>query len=378
MTDIKQPVQGKPNTYYVPYPVLALCTDEGSICCSAGGGGAAASKEVPNNVHAHKYDASTKAFSTIAALNTEKELVTTLSYVASAGVWLGSVRCSCRVLVLDEEENKFTTVGEWETEKEGKDSCQNFAKSNSSGELVATGGTDDMLKVWKVNLDGGALNPSLVCECRQESEVLDAAFNADSKLVASTGRDKMCRIFDAQTGQAKQTIKYANPKNPSDVLMARCVQFWTDPQGQERLFVGASGARGPAMLGVFTTEGQVVYQLEVDVKPLSSMCIDSAGQRVALGITTGSKKVYALPTFSMIGKVEGCHDMPASNVGFMGETTVVSGAGDYSINVIELKGSSGASNLLCILVALIMVAAIVFMVFRLGSAAAELPDNAEL
>lgn len=378
MGDIKQPVQGKPNTYYVPYPVLALGSDEGSICCSAGGGGAAASKEVPNYVQAHKYDEGTKAFSTIAALNTEKELVTALFYVASAGVWLGSVKTSCRVLVLDEEENKFTTVGEWETEKNGKDSCQNFAKSNASGELIATGGTDDMLKVWKVSLDGGALDPTLVCECRQDSEVLDAAFSADSKLVASTGRDKLCRIFDAQSGQAKQTIKYANPKNPSDVLMARCVQFWVDPQGQERLFVGASGARGPAMLGVFTLEGQVVYQMEVDVKPLSSMRIDSAGQRVALGITTGDKKVYALPTFKMIGKVEGCHDMPASNVGFMGEATVISGAGDYSINIMEFRGGSGASNVMCILVALMLVAAILFMVFRLGSAAAELPDNAEL
>lgn len=378
MGDIKQPTQGKPNTYYVPFPVLALGTDEGSICCSAGGGGAAASKEVPNNIHAHKYDEATKQFSTIAALNTEKELVTALHYVSSAGVWLASVRDSTRVLVLDEEENKFIVVGSWVTEKNGKDPSQNFAHSNSSGELVATGGTDDMLQIWKVSLDGGDLNPTLVCDCRQESEVLDAAFSADSKLVASTGRDKACRIWDAQTGQSKHTISYANPNNPKDVLMSRCVQFWIDPQGQERLFVAAHGARGPSMLGIFTLEGQVVYQLSVDQKPLSSMCIDSEGKRIAIGITTGSKKVYALPTFKMIGKIEECHDMPASNVGFMGETCVVSGAGDYSINVAEFRGGSGGSMMMCVLVALIMIAGIFFMVFRLGSAAATLPENAEL
>ncbi|CAE7790065.1 PAC1, partial [Symbiodinium sp. CCMP2456] len=136
-------------TYYPPFPVLGLASDGGQIFLSCGGGGATAAKEVPNVVQAHRYDETTGQMSTIASLDTAKSVVVALSYAPALELWLGCVGRGCKVLQLSVEKNTLTEVCEWETEETGKPPSTNVARCSPNGHLVATGGTDGIVRIFE-------------------------------------------------------------------------------------------------------------------------------------------------------------------------------------------------------------------------------------
>ncbi|CAK0848141.1 unnamed protein product [Prorocentrum cordatum] len=155
---------GRSGTYYTPFPVLGLASNGSQIILTSGGGGAAAAKEVPNSVQVHRYDEATGKLNTIAALNTEKQVVHSLTFSPTNGLWLASTKGSCKVLELSESANTLTQVLEWTSDTEGKDVSQNVARWSPSGELSVTGGTDGVLRVWSMQKPPAAPSLKHACE----------------------------------------------------------------------------------------------------------------------------------------------------------------------------------------------------------------------
>eukprot|EP00440_Ansanella_granifera_P044979 gb/GFBE01048744.1/.p1 GENE.gb/GFBE01048744.1/~~gb/GFBE01048744.1/.p1 ORF type:complete len:368 (+),score=84.73 gb/GFBE01048744.1/:1-1104(+) len=359
---------GKGGTYYPPFPVLGLASDGQQIFLSAGGGGATAFKEVPNVVQAHRFDEATGSMSTIASLDTHKSVVVGLTFAEAKNLWLASVGGSCRVLELSVEENTLTEVCQWQSEFEGKSPCQNLARCSPKGSIVATGGSDGIVRIY----EAGKLRaePVLKHTCDKNQEVMDLDFTKDEKFVVSCDRTGSCRIFDTATGKQTQCIDYKHAGAPLAIRGVRCLPL--QPNGTQ-LFVAAMAApRGPACLAIYATDGKLVREAKIHAKPLTCLGIDASGQHACVNLVTGGKRVYSLPGLSCVKKAEDVHELPAPCAAFLGEATALSGSGDRSINLLSFKKGSLCSAavvyLLLMMVAMLIAALLVLRIGVKGAA----------
>mmetsp|Transcript_26188 Transcript_26188/g.47920 ORF Transcript_26188/g.47920 Transcript_26188/m.47920 type:complete len:113 (-) Transcript_26188:95-433(-) len=100
--------------------------------------------------------------------------------------------------------------------------------------------------------------------------------------------------------------------------------------------------------------------------------VDPSGLRFAVGLASGAKAVFST-NLKRLAKTKELHSLPTESVAFLGDGTVVSGAGDNSIHFLDIRGGGGSSGgilyfLLCVLVILSIVA----MMARIGVKGAQL------
>jgi len=368
MGDLKP---GKGGTFYIPFPCLGMAaSDNQKIFLTCGGGGASSSKEVPNVIQAHRFEEATGQLSTIASLSTQKSVAVSLTYSASTGLWLASALGSAKLLQLDEAESTLTEVCTWVTEEEGKEPTQNFAKFSGDGKMIATGGTDGRLKLWKVGEAGE--QPILHHSFEKDKEIIDADFNTDSKLIAACDKTGVCRLYETESCKEKCTMTYEIPKTGK--LFCRLLRFWTPTSGgPEQLISGANGPRGPACIGIYSLDGKKGPEVTVDSKPMGAFTVDTSGKHIATALTTGTKKVFTLPSLKCIKKTKEVHDLPASSIAFIGEATVVTGSGDRSLHLLPFRAGGGGFcsfiNMMCLLMVLLV---IVFFMLQIGVKGAAL------
>eukprot|EP00933_Yihiella_yeosuensis_P004451 TRINITY_DN108818_c0_g1_i1.p1 TRINITY_DN108818_c0_g1~~TRINITY_DN108818_c0_g1_i1.p1 ORF type:complete len:376 (-),score=79.10 TRINITY_DN108818_c0_g1_i1:102-1229(-) len=369
---------GKGGTFYTPFPVLGLAS-HGDIFLTGGGGGSTASKEVPNTVQAHRYDEETHKLNCIAALNTEKQVVVGITYSSAKDLWFASLGPGTKVLKLSVEENTLEEVVSWTTETEGKFPCQNVARCSPDGEVVATGGSDGVVKIYKA----GKLReePTLLHTCAKNKEVNEIDFDSTSKLVASCDDSGACRLWDVSTGEQKVCISYQHAGANLNVKIARFIPALTEG-GPELLVTTMSAPRGPGCLGLYGTDGKLIKEVKVDAKPMTCLAVDSSGRRACLNMVTGGKRIYDLASLSCIKKVENCHELPAPCGAFIGEATAISGSGDRTLHFMDTKKQSMMGGALLYMLALLLTALIVaFMALRIGVKGAALGQgqgNSEL
>ncbi|CAJ1450855.1 unnamed protein product [Effrenium voratum] len=315
--------EGKNGTFYPPFPVLGMASD-GSVFVSCGGGGEKAAKEVPNVVQAHRYDEQTGQMSTIASLDTGKSVVVALTFAGGA-LWLGSSGAGCKVLTLSVEKNTIMQLCEWTSEVEGKGPSQNISRLSPSGEIVACGGTDGVVRMY----EAGKLDcePPLKHKCAKNDEVLDLDFSP----------------------------------------------------GQQQFIAAMSAPRGPACLALYNGDGSVVKQAKLDEKPLTAIALDTSAQMVAVNFVTGGKRVYSVPALRCLKKIENVHDLPAPCAAFVG-CTAVSGSGDRSIHLLSCKKGSSAGGFTCgsclyLLLLVLVMAIVAFLLMRIGMKGAILSEG---
>jgi len=365
------PAAGKGGTYYVPFPVLALASNGGEIFCTAGGGGSTANKEVPNVVHAQSYREETGKLSTVAALNTGKSLVVSLTHCPANDLWLASSRNGTKVLSLNLAQNTITELCEWPTESEGKEPEQNVARFSPDASLIVTGGTDGLVKVWKAEKPPAL--PVLMRTCGTKTkEILDVDFSPDSKFVAACDGAGGCRFWEVAKEDPEDgvVINYTSSAVKGKVFI-KLVRFLPTESGKVTLVLGASGPRGPALVGLFGPDGTKLKEVNVDKQPIKSMALDSSNTRLVVGLMCGAKAVYTCPGLKLIKKTKELHSLPAQGVAFVGEGTAVSGSGDRDLHLLNMKGGGG-SPFCYFFILLFALIAIGFMVFRIADKGAAL------
>jgi len=329
------PIVGKDGTFYLPYPILGLSSNGGRLFLSSGGGGKTAAKELPNEVQAHVFDGG--KLTTVAAVNTKTILSVNLSH-AGEDTWLGSAQDSSQIFELDMDGNTIINTCTWVTEtkpsgRDGRDPpLQNFSRSSPTGDVVATGGTDGALRLWKL----GA-TPALLHECDTQEEVQDADFSGDGKLVASCDAGGVCRIWSTESGKETMQMTY-----PVKGMNCRFVRFVTVGV-EEKILVVGQGPRGPAYIGLFNLEGKTQRETLVNKKPLTSLATASDHKRVAVACGGGEKVVLSLPSLKVLKKTKPVHDFPAGAITFLEDGTVVTGGGDRILHLLRVPLDSGGS-----------------------------------
>lgn len=349
--------KGKGGTYYTPFPVLGLASDGGQHFLASGGGGAMAAKEVPNVVQAMRFDEATGGLNTVASLSTEKAVVVALAYAEASGLWLATCGTGTKVLEHSVAQNTISEVCEWTTETEGRerDRCQNVARMSPAGGIIATGGTDGVLRLWSMPARSA---PTLVRECTKYKEIGDLDFSGGGDLIATCDSTGHCRIWDASTGDEKAAISYPVP-GVKGALSCKFVRFLPHTGSTVPLLaIAASAPRGPAYLGIFSADGKKVKEVKSGAQPITGFTLDKSGKLAALNFVSGEqfgKQVWSIPGLKKLKQVKAVHDLPAPAAAFVGDSTFASGAGDRSINLLRFdsrSGGGGGGSCCCILYAL--------------------------
>lgn len=361
----EQLAQGQGGTYYTPFPVLGLACDGEKTFLTAGGGGSMSVKEVPNVVQAHTYDEENGKLNTIASLNTGKSLVVHLSFSKEAGLWLASAKNGTKVLALDAAENTLTEVCGWETQPEGKSSEQNFAKYSADAKLMVTGGTEGIAKVWKVGKKDEV--PALHRELEKTKEVVDASFSADAKWLAVVDTGGDVRLLEVEQDDDKgKVIPFQSTLCPGKLLV-KFVDFFVE-DGKPLMVLSASGARGPAVVGVFGLDGVKISEAKVlKSEPLKSVALDSTGKLLVIGTMSGGKKVYSLPGLRCVKETGELHALPSQAVAFLGDRTAISVSGDRAIHLLNYKAGGDFPVAAASIAVLIVIFLLLFIFFFMPS-----------
>jgi WD40 repeat protein len=99
-----------------------------------------------------------------------------------------------------------------------------------SGERIASGSNEGVLRVWEV------ATGSEVFEARQAREVVDVAFSPDGRWVASGGADGRAHVWDADTGARVVSLEHSSRAERS----LRAVAF-VEKNGRVRLATAGGG-----------------------------------------------------------------------------------------------------------------------------------------
>mmetsp|Transcript_72595 Transcript_72595/g.200265 ORF Transcript_72595/g.200265 Transcript_72595/m.200265 type:complete len:381 (-) Transcript_72595:143-1285(-) len=373
-------LHGKGGTkFYNPpkaVPILGMASDGHQIFLTGGGGGSTASKEVPNQVQVHRLDEATGKVTTTTTLNTEKSVVIHLSYVLASGLWLACTQARCMVLELADDGALLKQVCEWNCEESGKMPEVNVARADPSGELVATGGTDGRVRIWRFAQARGA--PNLQRACTEKQEVLDLDFSPDGKCLASCHRSGPCHLWEASTGEESFSLKY---EKSGKMLTTKAVRFTTHAERAVPMLVIAanSGPRDPSYIGLFGTDGSKFGEVKADKLPVTAMALDVRGQWVAVTLVSGAKKVYSLPDLRLLKGIDGVHDLPAPCVAFVSENAVSAG-GDRTINILHFSRYDGAGKgmmLLYMFIVLAMLFYFIYLTLRIGVKGAALQQGSQ-
>lgn len=326
--------------------MLGLASAGKDVFLSCGGGGSKASKEVPNLVQAQRYVESTGALSTIASLNTEKKVCAFLSYSHANGLWLACADDVCKALEFSEQANSIRELYEFVSELEGKTKLLNVARFSPLGNFIATGGTDGIVKLWSA-AGGGYSPPSLALSGPKGEEVLDLDISPDGVTVVYCDRSGSCSLMNASSATVQSSFQY---KEGAKVLNIRCVRFITAGDCASSLAVAANGFK-IAAVALFDLRGNKLREVTCDTKPLTSMCVDVSCKYLGVLTVTGLKQVYSLPTLRKQKQIKEAHDLPAPCCAFICQSTVVSGSGDRSFNLLTYrrlaKGGGGGGLGFC-------------------------------
>jgi len=364
MAATADPVLGANNTFYVPYPILALASNGGDIFCTAGGGGSTSVKEVPNQVHAHQYCEASNKLSTIAALNTGKNLVVAISYSHVTKLWLASSRRGTKILSLSGR--SLTELCEFLTEEDGKEPEQNFAFYSPDAALIATGGTDGMVKVWNAGSPGSV--PTFQRNCGTKTkEILDAAFSPDSRYLAACDGTGNCRLWElSQQLPEDGTLVSYNSKAVKGKALIKAVRFISHKDKPTLMFAANGTQRKMAfgVVGLFSMQGEQLVELVVDKGPLKSLSVTIDEKLFVVGLMAGKKVVCKLPDFKCMQKTKELHSLPAQCVAWTGESTAISVSGDRDIHLLRVNvGGSAYGFLISVMLVLILV---VYQLYRIG------------
>lgn len=361
----QQPVPGAGTTYFIPFPILGLASNGSDIFCTSGGGGSTSVKEVPNQVHAHRYCEATKKLSTVAALNTGTNLVVNLSYSPVTNLWLASSRTGTKMLSLDIQGNALTEVCEFQTESEGKEPEQNFATYSPDGSLIVTGGTDGQVKLWNAGTP-----PTLLRNCGSKTkEILDGAFSDDRSYVATCDGTGCCTVFEVANEDKPEgtNLTYMSKKAKGKVLVKQ-VRFLSHRPTPTLLLAANGIQRGMnyGVVGFMTLTGELLTEVVADQGPLKSVAISSNEQCLCVGLMAGKKVILKLPELKQLEKTKELHSLPAQCVAFVGGSTAISVSGDRDVHLLAIRSSSSSSFGMIVQVILVLII-VVYILYRIGT-----------
>lgn len=224
---------------------------------------------------------------------------------------------------------------------EDEDDSQNCLAASQSKDLLATGGSDSILRLWRQS----SLRP--LCELphphgpdtarfRHVGPIQSVSFNKDASLVASCSKgDQSCRIWQTKVpakqvedDAAKYGVRHlvAIPGDLKSGKMLRCQACkFIEPvtsEGSRReylLLILNASPQGPGYLALVEVTAQaatVKKKVLVSRAPLAAIQTSSDDTLVAVSANDASFTVHTLPDLAHVSTHRKCHDLAITGMCF--------------------------------------------------------------
>lgn len=150
------------------------------------------------------------------------------------------------------------------------------------GELLASGGRDKMVRVWN------ATTGEKLHALEATDQALDVTFSPDGKHLASTSADGLLSVWDASTGKLLRTI--AKPAGASFVRFSRDWQMLVGTVGNHQIRLWDS------------TSGEELVTLDGHRNGIHSLQVSPNGKQLASGSMDRTVRLWTLPASSVAGR----------------------------------------------------------------------------
>ncbi|XP_043466215.1 prolactin regulatory element-binding protein-like [Leptopilina heterotoma] len=223
----------------------------------------------------------------------------------------------------DEQSNNHERI------EEVKDNNSNFKKLFSrqpeplqrivrlcpKGELMATGGTDGRIRLWKF--------PELIKFHDLEAhtkEIDDIDFNAEGNLLVSIAKDGKAFVWDIKSEMKKRELTWNVPGNMK-YLYKRCRFRDPDekvPKTQLLTLSNATVGKNPSFLQLWNVDAGVIMKSVPFQETLSALAVSDNGRLVAVGtMFSGSVDMFIAFSLQRVLHIPGAHSMFVTGLEFL-------------------------------------------------------------
>jgi len=110
---------------------------------------------------------------------------------------------------------------------------------------------------------------------------------------------------------------------------------------------------------------------------LTALAIHPSGEKLAVSLINGSKRVFSLPKFGRLAQAKEVHELPAPALEFVGDATV-SGSGDRVVHILPGSGGGGGGGggtIMYVVFILLVLLVIANLTLRIGVQGAKLSQG---
>lgn len=199
----------------------------------------------------------------------------------------------------------------------GNDPIQRVVRISPNGKIMATGGTDGQIRLWKFPQMLKAL------ELKQHTkEIDDIDFSPDNKNLISIAKDGLAIIWDISTGKQKQKLVWTPPEG-CKYLFKRCRYGTIEGQKDKyRMFTLANpfgkAGKSKGYLQQWEPEtGELKKSFGID-ESLASLAVRDDGRFVAVGtMFSGSVSIHIAFSLQRVLNIPGAHSMFVTGLEFI-------------------------------------------------------------
>lgn len=192
---------------------------------------------------------------------------------------------------------------------------QRIVRLCPKGELMATGGTDGRIRLWKF--------PELIKFHDLEAhtkEVDDIDFNADGNLLVSIAKDGKAFVWDIKNEMKKSELTWNVPGNMK-YLYKRCRFRDPDekvPKTQLLTLSNAIVGKNPSFLQLWNVDAGVIMKSVPFQETLSALAVSDNGRLVAVGtMFSGSVDMFIAFSLQRVLHIPGAHSMFVTGLEFL-------------------------------------------------------------
>jgi len=344
------------------YPIFCCSTSTSTELpiIAVGGGGGTSKTGVPNGITLFKWGEDSK-FHQLETYNT-LDCIPLITFLDNKNVFAYPIGSMCYIVEYLGQ-GKFKELKSFDAQGSGSSSTSSLASSTSSasslasstnekfelrfikfsknGERLVTIGSDNVIKIWSY--------PSIQfiksIPTNHTDEITDFDFNPSSTHIATTSRDKSCKIINILSGKIENTLKY---KQKNVDLAFRGCRFSNNGL---YLYTAQSLPRTKTFNSCtvlskweFST-GKEEFSKQVATVNNTSFELSPNGKRIAIGTADSCVSVYDIDTFNQIDRWEP-HTFVITGICFSPDTsTIFSTSADYTCKSHKIGSSKSLKKL---------------------------------
>ncbi|XP_043502466.1 prolactin regulatory element-binding protein isoform X1 [Polistes fuscatus] len=195
------------------------------------------------------------------------------------------------------------------------ESLQRIVRISSNGKLMATGGTDGCIRIWKFP----QLQKLHDLKAHQK-EIDDIDFSPDGNSLITIAKDGKAILWDIASGSLNKELTWNSPNN-AKYMYKRCrfrISEVDISLNQLFLLSNATMAKDPSFLQLWDTESSNIIKSITYKETLSALAVSDDGKFVAVGtMFSGSVDIYIAFSLRRVLHVPGAHNMFVTGLEFL-------------------------------------------------------------